>query len=41
MNPSFSISLLAEDVSNCGNKEEKSVPKPLTDDFTRKEKAQK
>ena len=32
---------MARDVSNYGNKEAKSLPKPLTDDFTTKEKAQK
>lgn len=41
MNPFFSISLLTEYVSNCGNKREKYLPKPLTDDFTMEEKAQK
>lgn len=40
MNSSFSVSLLAEDASNCRNKAGKSS-KPLTDDFSTKEKAQK
>lgn len=40
MNPYFSISLLAEAVSNCGSQAEKSLPKPLTDDFTTKEETQ-